>query len=173
MLRPPYIVNVWTFPTAKFRRLNRPSGSIGAGVRRSWSMNTASSASPPSPGTQTCGLPQPTTGWRISASTGPARPKNVSTAPIQSTRACVVPGARGGTAIDTSTSVAITNGTFTAKINRHDTVSTSHPPASGPITVAIPDQAVHEPIAPPRSSRLNACTITASELGISKAPNAP
>ena len=67
----------------------------------------------------------------------------------------------------------MTNGMFTAKISRHDTASTNHPPASGPMTVAIPDHAVHEPIAPPRSSRGNASTITASELGISSAPNAP
>ena len=38
--------------------------------------------------------------------------------------ACLVPGARGGTAIETIASVAITNGTFTAKINRHETAST-------------------------------------------------
>ena len=37
----------------------------------------------------------------------------------------------------------------------------------------MPAHAVHEPIAPPRSSRGNAATITASELGISSAPNAP
>ncbi len=60
----------------------------------------------------------------MSASTGPASPKNVSTAPSQSIGACPVPGARAGTAIDTSTSVAITKGMFTAKINRHDTAST-------------------------------------------------
>src|SRR5438067_13861237 len=60
-----------------------------------------------------------------------------------------------------------------AKISRHDTTSTSHPPASGPITVAMPDHAVHDPIAPPRSARGNADTITASELGMSSAPNAP
>ena len=93
-------------------------------MRRSCSTNTASRISPPIPGPHTWGLVHPTTGWRISASTGPASPKNVSTAPSQSTRACVEPGARGGTAIDTIISVAITNGMFTAKINRHDTEST-------------------------------------------------
>ena len=69
--------------------------------------------------------------------------------------------------------VAITNGTLIAKISRHETASTSHPPASGPTTVAIPDHAVHEPIAAPRSSRGKAATITASELGMSRAPNTP
>ena len=33
---PPYIVNVCTFPTAKFRRRNKPSGSIGDSVCASW-----------------------------------------------------------------------------------------------------------------------------------------
>ena len=41
------------------------------------------------------------------------------------------------------------------------------------MTVAIPDHAVHEPIAAPRSSRGKAAMITASALGISSAPNAP
>ena len=60
MPSPPYIANVSMFPTAKLRRLNRPSGSIGAGVRRSCSTNTPSRSRPPSPGTHTCGLLQPT-----------------------------------------------------------------------------------------------------------------
>ena len=105
-----------------------------------------------SPGTHTCGLPQPTTGWRISASTGPASPKNVSSAPSQSTGARAPRARAGGTATATSTSVTSTNGTLIAKIQRHEAASTSQPPTSGPITVAIPDHAVHEPIAAPRSS---------------------
>ena len=82
------------------------------------------SALPASPGIQTCGLLQPTTGWRISASTGPARPRKVSTAPSQSTGACAAPRARAGTATKISTSVSATNGTLIAKISRHETAST-------------------------------------------------
>ena len=52
-------------------------------------------------------------------------------------------------------------------------MSTSQPPASGPITIAIPDHAVQEPIAPPRSSGGKAEMITASALGVSSAPNTP
>ena len=39
--------------------------------------------------------------------------------------------------------------------------------------MAIPAHAVHEPIAPPRSSRGKAAMMTASALGVSSAPNAP
>ncbi len=66
-----------------------------------------------------------------------------------------------------------TNGTLSAKIQRHDALSMSQPPRNGAITVAIPDHAVHEPIAAPRSSGANAATITASALGASSAPKIP
>ena len=66
-----------------------------------------------------------------------------------------------------------TNGTLMAKIQRQDAVSTSQPPASGPITIAIPDQAVHDPMAAPRSSAGKAEMITASALGVSSAPKTP
>ena len=79
---------------------------------------------PARPEPQTCGLLQPTIGWRISASTGPASPKNVSRAPGQSRRACALPGARAGTDAKISTSVSATKGTLIAKISRHDTEST-------------------------------------------------
>ena len=73
----------------------------------------------------------------------------------------------------TSTTVAITTGTLTAKIQRHEAASTSLPPTSGPITVAIADHAVHEPTAAPRLSAGNASTITASAAGTTSAPNTP
>ncbi len=66
-----------------------------------------------------------------------------------------------------------TNGTLMAKIQRHEAASTSQPPASGPITIAIPDHAVQEPIAAPRSAAGKTETITASALGVSSAPNTP
>ena len=49
----------------------------------------------------------------------------------------------------------------------------SCPPTSGPITVAMPDHAVHEPIAAPRWAGGKAVTITASAAGESSAPNIP
>ena len=60
-----------------------------------------------------------------------------------------------------------------AKIQRHEATSTSQPPTSGPTTNEIPDHAVHEPIAAPRSSGGKVATITASALGVSSAPNTP
>jgi hypothetical protein len=96
----------------------------------------------------------------------------VSSAPSQSRRTSRRPDAFG-TATATSASVISTNGTLMAKIQRHEAASTSQPPASGPITIAIPDQAVHEPIAPPRSSAGKTEMITASALGVSSAPNTP
>ena len=37
----------------------------------------------------------------------------------------------------------------------------------------MPDQAVHEPMAAPRSAAGNAAMMSASALGVSSAPNAP
>ena len=79
---------------------------------------------PPSPGPHTCGLLQPASGSRMSASTGPARPKNVSTAPSQSTGACAAPRWRPGTDTLISARVSSTNGTLMAKISRQETEST-------------------------------------------------
>ena len=73
-----------------------------------------------------------------------------------------------------SRSVTTTNGTLTAKIQRQEAMSTIQPPASGPITAAIPPHAVHVPIAAPRSrSSSNVVVITASEAGVSSALAAP
>ena len=63
--------------------------------------------------------------------------------------------------------------TLSAKIQRHDAWSTSTPPISGPTTVEMPVQAVHDPIAAPRSSGGNVATISASVLGTSSAPAMP
>ena len=52
-------------------------------------------------------------------------------------------------------------------------MSTSAPPASGPTTVETPLQAVHVPIARPRSSSGKTAMIVASVLGTSSAPAAP
>ena len=69
-----------------------------------------------------------------------------------------------------STSVASTSGTLSAKIQRHETWSTITPPASGPTIEAMPPQAVHEPIAAPRSLGGKAATMIASELGVEQRP---
>ena len=97
----------------------------------------------------------------------------MSSAPSQSRCTCRRAPDRLGTAIATSPSVRSTNGTLMAKIQRQDAVSTSQPPTSGPITIAMPDHAVQEPIAAPRSSAANVEMITASALGVSSAPKTP
>ncbi len=66
-----------------------------------------------------------------------------------------------------------TTGTLTAKIHRHEAVSTSCPPMSGPSTVPIPLHAVQAPIARPRSSGGKVAAITASAAGVSSAPQTP
>ena len=171
--KPPYIDSVSRLPTAKFRRRNNPSGSIGSPVRASRQTNTPRNTTPPIRPPATSPDAHPAVGWRISAKTGPARPTAHSTAPGQSTARRVSGRTIGGIAIRTINSVAITNGMLTRKIHRHDAASISDPPTNGPITAAIPDHAVHDPIAPPRSAGGKAATITASALGVKSAPNTP
>ncbi len=66
-----------------------------------------------------------------------------------------------------------TIGTLIAKIQRHEALSTSCPPISGPSTVPMPLHAVHAPIARPRSSGGKVAAITASAAGVSTAPHTP
>ena len=89
-----------------------------------------------------------------------------------STRAFGLAGI-GGIAILISTSVAIAIGTLIRKMPRHETVVTSQPPTSGPTRKAIPVQAVHVPIAAPRSSPSKSTEIVASDAGVSRAPATP
>jgi hypothetical protein len=79
---------------------------------------------PAEPGPQTFGLLQPWAGSRMRAGTGPARPRKVSTAPSQSTRACAAPRWRPGTATAIRSRVMITNGTLVANISRQEAAST-------------------------------------------------
>ena len=69
--------------------------------------------------------------------------------------------------------VTTISGTFTQKIARQEIASTSAPPPAGPITVAIPVQAVQVPTARPRSSPSKVAARIASEPGTSSAPAKP
>ena len=60
-----------------------------------------------------------------------------------------------------------------AKIQRHEPASSSRPPKSGPMTIAIPDHAVHEPMAAPRSPGSKRATMSPSVFGTSSAPAIP
>src|SRR5204862_1210527 len=64
-------------------------------------------------------------------------------------------------------------GTLMRKIMRQLETSISQPPRRGPITVAIPLQAVHVPIAAPRSAPEKVAVSTAREAGVSSAPATP
>src|SRR5262245_2932147 len=72
-----------------------------------------------------------------------------------------------------SQTVKITRGTLTQKIARQETASTSAPPPAGPITVAIPVQAVQVPTALPRSAPSKVAAMIAREPGTSSAPVSP
>ncbi len=72
-----------------------------------------------------------------------------------------------------STRQSATNGRLIRKIQRHEPIASSSPPPSGPIAAAIAPNAVHVPIAAPRSDSGKVATITASELGINSAPATP
>ena len=63
-----------------------------------------------------------------------------------------------------TTSAARPIGTFTRKIQRHDSASTSAPPTSGPIETAAAVVAPQMPSAVPRSRPWNSCAISASEV---------
>ena len=62
---------------------------------------------------------------------------------------------------------------LTPKMKRQETVSRISPPASGPITVEIPDHAVHVPIALPRSRSEKVAVMIPSVAGTSSAPVTP
>jgi hypothetical protein len=102
----------------------------------------------------------------------PPNPSAQRPAPTKSTRRSATRVGRGS-ATRISTSVTRTSGTFSAKIQRHETSSTITPPTSGPTIEAIPPQAVQEPIAAARFVGSNAATTIASELGVTSAPAAP
>ena len=160
------------FATVKLRRRKSRSGSIGWDVRRSQRTKAPSRITPPPSVPQIAGLLQPSRRCSISANAVPPRPSTQSAAPTRSTRARP-PGSRAGTATRISAIVAAASGTLIRKIHRHEPIASSSPPASGPITIAMPLHAVQVPIAALRSSPSNVVTITASALGVSSAPAMP
>ncbi len=72
-----------------------------------------------------------------------------------------------------SATVAAITGMLTQKIARQESASTRKPPPAGPITVAIPVQAVQVPTAWPRAGPSKAAATIASEPGTSSAPAIP
>ena len=171
---PAYIVSVSRFPNAKLRRRNRSSRSIGCerarlvDEERGEGGERRRSASPRSPG---CSSRRPAA--RSARTSTPGEAERAERRRRGSRRGAALGAPRPRTALRASSSVTSTIGTLIAKIQRHEAWSTITPPASGPMIIAIPLQAVHEPIALPRTFAGNAATMIASELGVSSAPAAP
>jgi hypothetical protein len=109
---------------------------------------------------------------RTSPRVGPARPTAHRPAHSQSgrrpTRAVATARFRAA-----GISAAAMNGRPITKIHRQPRLSTSQPPTNGLTTAAIPLKAAQVPIALPRSSGATAAMITASDAGVSSAPNTP
>ena len=143
-------------------------------VRCSQMMNAAKKAIPPKSVTTITGSPKPRRGASISAKTGPASPTVQSRRRRRSRLAAAWPWRSiTGTTVATSAAVTSANGTLMMNTHRQDACVTSQPPASGPITNAIPVHDVQVPIAAPRSSPLKVEVITASPAGVSSAPVTP
>ena len=148
--RPAYIASVSRFPTAKLRRENSSSLSIGSGVRRSQAgtPRTGARRPPAAPGSRRSSSRSAVArsarrrSRRGRARTGPHPRKSMRREAFFVSR---------GTAARTSAIVAATSGTLSAKIQRHETWSTIRPPTSGPTIAPIPPHAVQAPIAAARS----------------------
>ncbi len=154
---------------------NSPSGSIGSLARDSYKRNAASSATPASSGTITAGLDQPEArllDQREHRTAEAERAQHRARDSRRAGRRARARRARGITARISHTQ-AITSGMLITKIQRHDAIASSSPPASGPSTPAIAPHAVHAADRAPRSDAGNVFTITASELGTSSAPATP
>jgi hypothetical protein len=121
----------------------------------------------------TARLDQPRRGCSIRANTAPPSPSTHNTAPTTSTRRPAFAGVVAGTARRISHRHATTSGRLITKIHRHDATFKISPATSGPSAPAMVPHAVHVPIAGPRSRSGKVATITASELGVSKAPATP
>ena len=69
------------------------------------------------------------------------RATTVSAAPSTSKRPVTVVSRLSGAAYRVSATTATHSGTLIAKIHRHEALSTSQPPSTGPIAAATPDEA--------------------------------
>ena len=163
-------MNVSRFAKEKFRRRKRPSGSIGCGVRAPRARKSPKSAIPPSSVTRISGSPKPRVGASISAKTGPAEAEHAEIAADDVDARVARPARAARIAIAISASVAIAIGTLIRKIaaprDRRDEPAADERADQN----AIPVQAVHVPIAAPRSSPLKTTVIVASAAGVSSAP---
>ena len=122
---------------------------------------------------KTSGSPQPLVGCWIRAKTGPARPSADRAIPTQSIARSASGSLLSFTHARAISTVRMISGTLIQKIARHERASISAPPPAGPITVAMPLQAVQVPMALPRSAPSKVAARIASDPGTSSAPANP
>ena len=94
-------------------------------------------------------------------------------APIQSNLPVAWSSRLSGTCDRVAQSAMAIRGTLIRKAARHEIVSTSRPPTTGPRMVVAPDAPAQTPNARPCSSPEKLAVISASEPGTSMAPVAP
>ena len=97
----------------------------------------------------------------------------MSVAPSTSKRPVTVGSRLSGAAHLVSTTTATHSGTLIAKIHRHEAVSTSQPPSTGPIAAATPESPAQVPIARARSWGRNDAWMSDSAPGVSSAAPTP
>ena len=122
---------------------------------------------------QTTGSPQPREGCSIRAKVGAPRPIAESAIPAQSMPRKASSSRLSSTEWRVSITVAAISGMLTQKIARQEVIPIRAPPPAGPITVAIPVQAVQVPTALPRAAPSKVEATIASEPGTSSAPVTP
>ncbi len=168
-----YRKTVARLPTAKLRAAKMCSGIIGFGALRSHHGNAIRQATPTSRLVSTAGWDKPNRCCSMRAYTAPVSPTALSTAPTTSTLARRSDRNSSCESLVVRYSVMANGAMLTPKIHRQPSVSTRTPPSSGPMTKAVPVQAVQVPIALPCRAPENRELIIASELGTRKAAPTP
>src|SRR3954453_5100593 len=170
---PRFIVAATPFEIVKRRRRKRPSGSIGAGARRSAPTNATAAASATAAETRTTGDVTLSCPASISANVVAARVSAPSPTPGTSRRR------PRGSALSVTrravrTAAAATIGRLTRNTQRQPGPATSRPPAIGPAGSDSPATAAQTPIARARSAPPgNVCVMIASVPGSSSAAPTP
>ena len=160
-----------TLVTAKPRCAKNSIGSIGASVRRSWTMKATISSTPAASETSTSVLVQPSDWLRISPYTIPNSPAEPSPSPARSSRRAG-PWLSASRARASGTSVTPI-GTLIQKIQCHEAACTTAPPTSGPSATAIPLTPDQTPSAIPRRSGGKASASSVSVSGVTIAAPTP
>ena len=109
----------------------------------------------------------------IKPKTMPPSPTIANVAPRQSTRPFVSSLRLSGTRPHAISNTAAASGMLMKKIQRHENLSTSHPPRTGPIPTAIAVNPDHVPMACPRLALPKLALMSARLPGTSRAAPTP